>query len=187
MSDYDYDMAGDISRNKEHQLVGKFLLDLTNDLEDIKLNLLGLRLNPMFGQEDVKGVLDMREYLKDDSSAMVNQMGANLIYQTLKMELMKIVSVTNVPEEKINKETLNFDFEFGEWLYRNYRRFEIDPGSGNFTRIHNACVRLIIAAWNASRGGWRGALTLNHTNQKEVIVNNEQEVIRPRLGGLMRR
>ena len=168
---YDMDTGMQIAKQRDHELLGRYLLDLDNDLGKMKDGFLARRYNPRFGNPREDGATDWEEHLYDNDSAFVNNMGANKIDNLLRTHLLKIVQVTNLDENKIQKELIIFDEIFGEFLFRNHQKFALS--AGDYMAVHNSGVHLLIAALNSSKAGFKAQLTLKNTDQREIINNTE--------------
>lgn len=182
---YDIETGLQLRKQQDHDLLARYILDLDNDLSKVKDGFLARRYNPRFGTPDEKGVTDWNEYLYDISSQFVNNMGANKIDNFLRTHLLKIVQVTNLDEQKIQKELVIFDLIYAEFLFRNMQKFAL--GSGDYQAVHNAGVSLLVSALNSSKAGFKAQLALKNTDQTQVIQNNTEIPVKaPKLGRVFR-
>jgi len=182
---YEYDANFTPQDRGEQEQLGKFLLEIAPDLNNLRRNWLGLRVNANFGKPDERGEVDFRDFIHDRKHSIVNEVGANSIYSTLVGALSKIISVTNVGDDIITKEVMSFHNNLNELCARNHIKWELD--GDHYGMIISNSVNLVVAAWNASKGGMRMKLTLNPAFQREVINTQTEMVERqksPRLGWL---
>ena len=184
MPQYDYDANFTPPERGEHEQLGKFLLDLTPDLNNLRFNWFGLRINPNFGKAMPNGKdVDFRELVHDPNHRIMNEKGANSLFSMTVGALNKVVSVTNVDDDIIRKEVSSFHKNLNETCARNHMKWELDPD--NYRMLISNMVNLVVAAWHASKGGMRMKLTLNPAFQREVIQTQSDVVEKkkaPKLG-----
>lgn len=173
MPQYDYDNAPVYETVGEQPILGKYLLDVEKELMELRRNWFGLKVNPNFGKL-IPGTkeIDYRDFIHDNENSILNEMGSNMLYSELVAELNKIVSVSNVDEDVIIKEVIDFHNTFNELVARGHLEFNLNV---NFQRpLVSKAVRLVKAAWYASKGGLRMKYTLQPGVQKEIIQNNTE-------------
>ena len=179
MPQQEYDSEYVIPERGEQEQLGKFLLEIAPDLNNLRRNWLGLRVNTNWGKPDpLTGQIDYRDYIHDKNHSIVNEIGANSIFSDLMGALSKIVSVTNVGEDIIRNEVLFFHRNFNETLARNHLKWNLD--GDHYRMLVSNAVNLVVAAWNASKGGMRMKLTLNPAMQREVIQTQTDVVEKQR-------
>lgn len=184
MTESDVEMAQYLENYREQLNLPRWQLDLTQELLKFKLSLLGLVPNDNYGLSNKDGGIDTREFIPIPGASLVNNRGAIAIHNKLQSELTKIPSDSNFDEDVIIREIMAFDMDFPFWLAVNAGDFEV--ADNNYNSICESAVRLVKAAWYRSKGGWKGNLINNNTQQREVITNNQEfiEQRKPRLFGL---
>ena len=187
MPQYDYDANFTPQDRGEQEQLGKFLLEVAPDLNNLRSNWFGLRINPNFGKPLIGTTdLDFRELIHDSNHRIINEKGANVLYSTLVGALSKVVSVTNVDDNTIRKEVSSFHKSINELCARNHIKWELD--GDHYRMLISNSVNLVVAAWNASKGGMRMKLTLNPSMQREIIQTQTDVVERkksPKMGWAM--
>lgn len=142
----------------------KWQLDMKEELEAFKLQLMGKEVNPDYKQEGDP------LYKVTSTSPFCNELGAIQIKNRLMAMVNKAASDTNLTQEKINSELKEFDISVSSWLAMSYLHFGIRPK--DYDSICEMMVEWGINIMHRSVEGWKGGLINAPGNVKEVYYPN---------------
>jgi len=138
----------------------KWQLNMREELEDLKLFLQGYEKNPDYQEEGDP------EYIVVSTQPFTNELGAIQIKNRLMGVVNKAASDTNLTQEKINKELLEFDVSITVWLATARRDFAIRPR--DYDAVCEIMLEFAINIMHRSIKGWKGGLINAPGNIKEV-------------------
>lgn len=165
---YDPNYIEAMRREREYQdnLV-KFQLDTRDLLEQMKYDLMGYEEDPE------KGGWVPSPFKKK----RINAYGANAITGMMLPLCSKIISLSNMDEEEIDKDCLDLLNSFTWFLCRYKNEFEIES-TVDIDVILEVCDRLARATEKKSFGGWEGdgirkQFTINES--KDTVISQPQQ------------
>jgi len=149
---------------KDDSLV-KYQLDMSTELEDLKFDLMGYRLDEK-----------TNTYVTDDTKTpLMNPIGANAIYCFIRPRISKVISLSNQSEDIILKNCLRFVNDLCFILCRHMKEFDI-KSYAVMDNVINLCDDIFQNTALKSVEGWeRDGIRKQHQTSevKETLIEKK--------------